>query len=348
MAFHQGDWQGAAPVAEQSLALWRSLGQIGNSSVALNALAHVARHEGDHTREEALFQESLTRCQAQGDIQGRALALSQLGTLRRTGKDIDGAAALLEECLALYREVGDTSGIAYALLHLGCVAAARQEHRRAQALLEESLALYGEVDNRSQMSWVVSELAGIAADRGEVERARELCDDCVSRFRQLDDARGLVAGLVVLGRVAALQGDDRCAAAAFVECLTLSHAAVREDLALSLEGLAQVLARWARRHAEADRQMEHAAWLFSAADSLGLPQEPAVHQEHGRQVAAVRAALGEEAFAAAWAEGEALRPEQAISLALAAGPAVTDAPKGAGAGGQGIADHRSEAHGVAH
>jgi predicted ATPase len=332
MAFHQGDWQGAAPLAEQSLALWRSLGQIGNSPVALNALAHEARHEGDHTREEELFQESLARCQAQGDTKGRALALSQLGTLRRTAKDIDGAAALLEECLALYREVGDTSGIAYALLHLGCVAAARQEHTRAQALLEESLALYGEVDNRSQMSWVLSELAGIAADRGEVERARELCDDCVSRFRQLDDARGLVAGLVVLGRVAALQGDDRCAADACVECLTLSHAAVREDLALSLEGLAQVLARRARRHAEADGQMEDAAWLFSAADSLGLPLEPTVRQEHERRVAAVRAALGEEAFAAAWARGQALRPEQAVAeaLALAERPPGLWAPTSAG------------------
>jgi hypothetical protein len=36
-----------------------------------------------------------------------------------------------------------------------------------------------------------------------------------------------------------------------------------------------------------------------------------------RNLAAVRAALGEEAFAAAWAEGRAMSLEQAITLALA-------------------------------
>lgn len=303
--------------------------------------------EGDHSREEELFQESLALCQAQGDTQGRALALSFLGTLRRTAKDIDGAAALLQECLALYRSVGDSSRIAYALLHLGCVAASRQEHERAQALLEESLALYGEVGNRSQMSWVLSELAGIAADRGEVERARELCDDCVSRFRQLDDARGLVAGLVVLGRVATLQGDDLCAGDAFVECLTLSHAAVREDVALSLEGLGQVVAWRARHHAEAAGQMEHAASLFSAAAALGLPVEPAVRQEHERQVAAVHAALGEEVFAAAWAMGQALSPEQAVAMALAAMPPGIAAPERSDAGRQPLARRGRSHRGVA-
>jgi hypothetical protein len=165
----------------------------------------------------------------------------------------------------------------------------------------------------------------------------------VRRFRQLDDARGLVAGLVVLGRVAALQGDDRCAVDAFVECLTLSHAAVREDLALSLEGLAQVLARRARRHAEADRQMEHAAWLFSAAAALGLPLEPTVRQEHERQVAAVRAALGDEAFAAAWARGQALRPEQAVAVALATRPLTTATPEISVGGGRALPDRRGMA-----
>jgi hypothetical protein len=38
-----------------------------------------------------------------------------------------------------------------------------------------------------------------------------------------------------------------------------------------------------------------------------------------RQVAAVREALGEEAFAAAWAAGQAMTPEEAIATALEGG-----------------------------
>ena len=43
---------------------------------------------------------------------------------------------------------------------------------------------------------------------------------------------------------------------------------------------------------------------------------PADRADHDRDVAAVRAALGEAAFAAAWAEGRAMTMEQAIAEAL--------------------------------
>jgi predicted ATPase/transcriptional regulator with XRE-family HTH domain len=334
LAFQQGDWQGAAPLAEQSLALGRQLGQTGNSPVALNTLAHVARHAGQRAREEALFQESLALCRAQGDKPGSAAALSFLGTLRRSMHDLDGATALLEEGLVLHREEGDASGVAFTLLHLGCVATQRRDHARAQALLDESLALYGELGDRSNVAWVLNELAVLAADRGDVGRARALCEDSVMSFRALDDDRGLTAVLIDLGRIAALQGDDRCAVAAFAECLSLSHVATREDLVRSLEGLAQVAARRAA-HQATDRQMERATRLFGAAAALratldtagapgGNPQPVSTDREaYERQVAAARTALGDVAFDAAWAAGEALLPEEAIGLAVAAEDFVT-------------------------
>jgi predicted ATPase/transcriptional regulator with XRE-family HTH domain len=328
LAFLQGDWQGAAPLAERSLALWRQLGQTGNSPVALNTLAHVARHAGQRAREEALFRESLALCRAQGDTQGSATALRFLGTLRRSVQDLDGATALLEESRALYQEGGDTSGLAFTLLQLGCVATQRRDHARAQVLLEESRALYEELGDRDNVAWVLNELAVLAADRGDVGRARALCEDSVTTFRALDDARGLTAGLVDLGRIAALQGDDRGAAAAFAECVRLSHVATRADLAHSLEGLAQVMARQAA-HQASGHQMEEAVRLFGAAaalratlDAVAVPSgaslpAPANRDAYKRQVAAARAALGAEAFAAAWAEGQERPLAEIVAAALA-------------------------------
>ena len=49
--------------------------------------------------------------------------------------------------------------------------------------------------------------------------------------------------------------------------------------------------------------------------------------ERARKVAATRASLGEDAFAAAWAEGQAMPLEAAVAYALAADPAPSvDAP----------------------
>jgi tetratricopeptide (TPR) repeat protein len=345
LAVTHGDYQGAAPLAEQSLALWHELGQIGNSPDALFVLSQVAGQRGDVARQEALYRESLTLFQAQGNTQGSAAALGWLGTLRWSVGDLDGATALLEESLALSRELGDGGTIAYALLHLGCVASARQEYERAQAHMEQSLALYRDLGYSADEAYALSDLASLAADRGEFRRARVLGGDSVARFRQLGAARGLLVALSDLGRIAALQGDDAGAIAAYAECLSLGHAVWRADLVLCLEGLAQVVARQAARHRSQD-QLAHGARLAGAAAALrrtggaaatrgrSLVLAPASRDEYERQVAATRAALGEEAFAAAWSEGEALGPEQAIGLALAAGC-------------QGLAGHRSVPHGVA-
>ncbi|GAC1433927.1 MAG: hypothetical protein NVSMB65_07960 [Chloroflexota bacterium] len=50
--------------------------------------------------------------------------------------------------------------------------------------------------------------------------------------------------------------------------------------------------------------------------SLRIPLPAADRTAHESLVAAARAALGDEAFARAWAAGQALLPEQAIAEAL--------------------------------
>jgi hypothetical protein len=69
-----------------------------------------------------------------------------------------------------------------------------------------------------------------------------------------------------------------------------------------------------------DVQPERAARLFGAADLLredtGTPVEATDRTGRERAMAAARAALGEEVFAATWSEGQALPLDAAIALAL--------------------------------
>ncbi len=303
------------------------LGHTGNSPQALDALAVVAGHNGDLARQEALWRQSLALHQAQGDTWASAAVSSRLGTLRRSLDDLEGATVLLRESQALFESLGDSRGIAYTLLHLSGVTMARRDYPRAQALFDESLALYREVGDSADVAYVLSAQAGLAAERGEFARARALCAETLARFRQLGDVRGLTVGLGVLGRVAALQGDDESAVTAYTECVTLSHAAARADLVLSLEGLAQAVARQAAQRAVGS-QMERAARLFGAAAALratlgeagsrgwSLALGPRSRVDYEAQVAAARAALGEETFTAAWAMGATRTPEQARAEAL--------------------------------
>jgi len=86
----------------------------------------------------------------------------------------------------------------------------------------------------------------------------------------------------------------------------------RSRLAWCLAGLAGA--------AVLDQEPKRAAWLWGAAEtlrqSIGAREAPASHATHERLMAAARAHLGEAAFAAAWADGQALTTEQAIVSAL--------------------------------
>ncbi|MBI3973469.1 MAG: adenylate/guanylate cyclase domain-containing protein [Chloroflexi bacterium] len=79
-----------------------------------------------------------------------------------------------------------------------------------------------------------------------------------------------------------------------------------------LEGLARV--------AGAQGQLEWGARLLGAAEALreaiGAPLPPADRADYDRDVAVVRAGLGEATFATAWAEGRAMSLEQAVAYAL--------------------------------
>jgi hypothetical protein len=115
--------------------------------------------------------------------------------------------------------------------------------------------------------------------------------------------------------VALYQRDHARAAALCRESLTLFHQAG------DLWAIGRYLPVLAGASFGQERP-EQAARLFSAAaalrERLGTPLPPVVQSGHDRAVTAVRASLGENAFAAAWAEGQSMTAEEAVAYAIRA------------------------------
>ena len=125
------------------------------------------------------------------------------------------------------------------------------------------------------------------------------------------------------------RGDARRAEGLYRESLGLwrEHRDARLAVA-SLEGLARV--------AVAHGRPERAARLFGAADGWRAAAGEAVLAHIPRQEAeraAARAALGASAFEAAWAEGRAMPPEEAVEDALADSAPAPPPPTGAARSG---------------
>ena len=317
----------SAALLEESLALFRALGDRAGLGMSLTLLALAAREDGDHARAVPLHEESLALFRTIRDPSGTAFALSQFGlTMQRRG-DHERAAALLDQGLGLARAEGDRWGVAVALSNLGHLARRQGELDRAVATYGESLDLYRELGERRGAAVALTNL-GVAVQRqGDAERARALHEESRALFRDLGDPRGLAVVLVNLAPTLLLSGDIERAASSCREGLTLARdLGDRELIATALERMAAVAA--------AGGQAVRTIRLCGAADRLreeiGAPRSPAEQAEHERAVAPCWVQRNDPVLRAAWEEGRHLTLDEAVDLALVPEPVVEPLPRDTG------------------
>jgi tetratricopeptide (TPR) repeat protein len=208
---------------------------------------------------------------------------------------------MLEESLVLRRAVGDLLVIASSLFQLAMMASSVQlDYPRAVALYEEALTIYRRFGEPQSIAAALTNLAVIADKLGDHARALALYEESLGVFRELGHIGGIATVLVNMGHIACAQGDTRRATTLLHESLRLAwQTRTARKIADSLEGLAEVA--WAERRADT------AAHLYGAAaalrDRAGAPIWPDECSTYDQSVAAVRTALGEEAFAVAWEAG---------------------------------------------
>ena len=246
-----------------------------------------------------------------------AFLIHVTGILAGQQGDYDRAAGLHEESLALYQDLGYTKGTSAPLLALGIVAHHRGDHERAVRLNEQALAVARGSESRFGSAYaffVAITLADALRARGDLERARTLLEETLASLRRQERTWGvantLANALARLGSVACEMGEDARASKLYEESLGLMRKfGFRFEAVACLEGLARVAAVRGRP--------ERAARLLgtSAAlrEEMGAPLSPIARADHDHASIPAREALGEEAFAAAWAEGSAMSLEEVIA-----------------------------------
>ncbi|HEY7063391.1 MAG TPA: tetratricopeptide repeat protein [Chloroflexota bacterium] len=150
---------------------------------------------------------------------------------------------------------------------------------------------------------------------GDRRAARGYLTDALSLFQQCGDTHRAASAMAMLGTLLDADGEPERAAELVAEALRLGPAL--DELRATVSCIRAAM-QISSEHAPA----EMLARLLGALDvlfaRLSFPLSPRQQASHAKYVAAVRAALGEEAFAAAWADGRALTLEESVTEALAA------------------------------
>lgn len=309
----RGEFVQAEKIWEEDLALRRKIGDRDGIAWTLSCLANLAFWQGDYERSNALYIESQNVFREIGNKWGVSMALSGMGSVVLAQGQFERAAKLYEEALAYGRDMGDQNTIAGRRYDLARVAWSRGDYEQAARIYEETLTIVRELSNKSAMGGTLHDIGSVAWVQGDIDLAEKRYKESLAVGREIRGQYTIAYALNGLGRVAHSRGDYTTALDLYKEALRIFREIANHwNITYCLEAFAAL--------AVAQHDMERAARLFGATESiyaqLRYLLSPFERENHERDLAATRAALGEEAFFALCAEGHTMTMKQAVAYAL--------------------------------
>jgi tetratricopeptide (TPR) repeat protein len=304
-----GDLARSRALAEESLAIYRELGDVAGEAHGLDTLGTISCLMDDYETGRPQVLESLRLYRQLNDQLGIATALLDLGGIADR-RDSTRTRAYLEESLAIFRARGDVIGTAYALNDLGMVALWQGEFAQAQRCFEESLQLQDPIGGPDPM--ILMHLGELALRQGAYEQARAYFERGLEVCQETGITVIALWSTVRLGYVYLREGEEECAQDTFAEVQQrFREMGSKIGVVYALEGLASL----AVQQHEWERAVRLYAWADATRATIGDQRPPVEQLEVDRDDAAIRAQLSDEAIAFAATAGHTMTMEQAVAYA---------------------------------
>jgi predicted ATPase/class 3 adenylate cyclase len=312
MALVLSDYATAMALLNESLALYKQLNDRGGIADALMGLGHVGYGQSDYTTSLERFQVSLALARELGDPYRQLQALAPLSFQFYILGEQQEALQAAEEAIMISQSLGLQTWQSEMHITSGMLLLSQGALHQATERLTTGQQLCVTTGNRHGISSTLNYLGQIAMKKGDYHRAIALYSESLSIRREVGDRRGSTAMYGNLSHAYTLTSDYLLARMYAAEGLRLST-----DLGYQ-QG--QVWGLVAIANALIDEHPVAALHLMGAAERLREEKQIPIWKdeqaEYDRVEALARAALSDEAYAAAWATGRALRSEEAIAEAL--------------------------------
>ena len=312
LAYVQADHEAQLGYQQESLAIWRGLGDDARTASCLGELGAAAHVRGDYPAAEAMYAEALELARRAGASNVMGRCLSGLGRLALHTGDQAQATAYYTESMSRFRAAGDLRRATVILGNLGVVSFNEGDFELAAARLREHLANSRKLGDRKLIGGALTNLGTVLQNTGDPDGAAERHAEALALAEQVGDRRLASVALTNLGLTALARKDYP--AARSLHARSLEHAQAigeRRSIAECLEEMAGVDA--------AAGLAGRAAVLFGASqamrEAIGAPVLGPDLARFQQSVAAVREALGDDEFTAAERRGREMTEADAIALA---------------------------------
>jgi tetratricopeptide (TPR) repeat protein len=255
------------------------------------------RFQGDYVEAAAHYQQSLSLMRQMGNVDMIAYPLGNLGLLALHAGRLDEAHHLIAESVAISRATGNQVGMGDWIFRLGLVLLYLERTEEATVSLQEALTMYAEMNNLRGQASVLACLAQAELEQGQVDLAvkyiRQSLSTCQNLYHQMRQSVPLASPIMRPVQITFTPDE--------------LDSFLRAVLVFS-----------------AEERFEQAATLWGATQALlaqsGHQPVPPLQSRVDQRLEVVRSHLSEAAFAAAWAAGQTMAPDQVLEFALAPAP----------------------------
>ena len=315
--FHRLQWvlNEPSPRREEMLEILEQEKNIFYLSEYFYYHGHSSNDAGRLEEAKDFYEKSLAICRETGNLDGIMSRSYELSFFEWYAGNHLRANTLLQEAIELSRKVKIRWFFAQLQLELANRALARGEYAQAAQLAAESLVNIRDMNYLLRLDTPLETLQIIEWSRGDFARSIQYGQERLELFSGVSSFFQVERDISVylyLGRAAISQG-DLSQAEKLLKKAGVSDLWNSPDFGWRLK--VELLLAWI---ALLNQQGEHAraARLMGSVDSLyrqtELRYSPRERSEHAEALAAARATLGEEAFAAAFTTGQALTLNQAL------------------------------------
>jgi predicted ATPase/DNA-binding CsgD family transcriptional regulator len=186
----QYDFDWARALCEESVALYRALGDREGLLTALHQLSRILNWQGDDESLRALLPEIFALAEELPDVPIKAQVYAYSAGMGPLGISPGNVARYLAESERIYRALDSPAGLGFTLLGQASLSSAQGDEVGAQALREEAEHLAAVVEDRHVRATLLSERILSAWQSGDYASARGYLEQALAASGEVDPSTG--------------------------------------------------------------------------------------------------------------------------------------------------------------
>ncbi|OPF17236.1 transcriptional regulator [Microcystis aeruginosa KW] len=194
-----GEYQKAIEFHQQSLAITREIGDRGGEAYSYNNLGNVYYYLGEYQKAIEFHQQSLAIFREIFDRGGEAKSYNNLGIVYDSLGEYQKAIEFYQQSLAIKREIGARGGEAKSYNNLGNVYYSLGEYPKAIEFYQQSLAITREIGAREGEAYSYGNLGSVYGSLGEYQKASEFYQQSLAITREIGNRGGEAKAWFSLG-----------------------------------------------------------------------------------------------------------------------------------------------------